>query len=240
MADIRIEYPDRSPGYAEVWTDIDEGYAGMYSNLKKVQGQLPLELDESTLKRVWFLTISGSGEVRRLSAEAPELLGELERADVVFGDVGGISALKSHVHPAATRLLGLGVVRLSSRPCEADESGLVRLYPSGISGSPLISWDAVVNWLSSTLSSIRLEDVRSKLAETRAEERHAFLGATFTSPSDVFFALEDYEESLPARDPDLPPEITHVWLMRAFVPGGCIAWFPDRGWFNPKYHWATD
>ena len=27
MADIRIEYADRSPGYVEVWTDIEPGYA---------------------------------------------------------------------------------------------------------------------------------------------------------------------------------------------------------------------
>ena len=58
MTDIRIDHPDKAPSFVEVWTDIDEGYAAMYSRIMKPQGQLPLELAEPTLKRVWFVSLS--------------------------------------------------------------------------------------------------------------------------------------------------------------------------------------
>lgn len=240
MPDIRIDHPDTAPSFAEVWTDIDEDYAAMYSRIMKPHGQLPLELVDPTLKRVWFVTISGAGNVRRLEKEVGTLLAHLERSGLTFEHVLEHGPMKSHSDHVVQTLVRRGVVRLSSRPCEAEEQGIVRFYPGGISGSPRISWETFITWVNETLWSPRLKDVRSKLAETRADERHVVVGVTYSSPSDVFFALDDYEQGLPFHDPDVPPEITHVWLMRAIGSGGCIAWFPDRGWFTPRYHWATD
>lgn len=240
MADIRIDHPDKAPSFAEVWTDIDEGYAAMYSRIMKPQGQLPLELVEPALKRVWFVTLSGSSNVRRLGTDIGALLAHLERSGSTFEHVVEHASMKSHSDHVVQTLVKRGVVKLSSRSCKAEEQGIVRFYPGGISGSPRISWETFITWVNETMWSPRLKDVRSKLAETKADERHVFVGVTYSSPSDVFFGLDDYEEGLPSHAPDVPPEITHVWLMRTPVPGRCVVWFPDRGWFNPVYHWATD
>jgi hypothetical protein len=135
--------------------------------------------------------------------------------------------------------LSQGVVRVSSRLCGSDEHGTILLLPHGISGPPTITWEPVLDWITRTTASKRMEDVRTKLAASEAEERHLFLGITYSSPSDVFFALKHEERSLPRQGPRLPREITHLWLMPAASPGRCIAWFPDRGWFDVSDHWAT-
>lgn len=240
MADIRIDHPDEAPSFAEVWTDMDEGYAAMYSRIMKPQGQLPLELIQPMLKRVWFVTLSRFSNVQRLETEVGTLLAKLERSGLTFEQVLEHGSMTSHPDHVVQNLVKRGVVRLSSRRCQAEEQGIVRFYPSGISGSPRISWEAFISWVNETLWSPRLEDVRSKLAETRADERHVFVGVTYSSPSDVFFGLDDHEDALPLHDPELPPEVTHVWLMRTPIPGRCIAWAPEDGWFNPMHHWTTD
>lgn len=236
MPDIRIEHLGRGPDYVEVWTDTDPDYAAMEARLLKPKKELPLELAAPGLSRVWWVVVSGATKIDQLEAEVEEVLSRLERGGVTFERV---AELTSSDDPGAKRLLHLGVIRISSRPCTPDELGTIRVSPAGISGSPTISWETVFAWLSQTLFSARLKDVRSKLAATGSTERHLFLGSTFTSPSDVFFALDDYRRGLPHEPPKLPQEITHLWLMRASCPGRCIAWFPERGWFDVSRHWAT-
>ncbi len=240
MADVRIDHPDDTSSFAEVWTDIDEGYAAMYSNIMKAHGQMPLEIVDSRLSRVWFLTLSASANVRSLESEVGTLMAHLELSDFPLGSILEWASLESHSNSVVRRLAKTGVVKLSSRSCKAGERGIVRFYPEGISGSPTISWDNFVDWLDETLRSSRLKDVRAKLLQTGVNERHLFVGGTYSSPSDVFFGLDYHEEGLPTRTPLLPREITHVWLMRAPVPGRCVALFPDRGWFNPMCSWATE
>jgi hypothetical protein len=73
MNDIRIEYADRRPGYVEVWTDIERGYAKTYSRLMSRGSQLPQELSVAALRREWFVTVSGRSDLRRLEAEIQSL-----------------------------------------------------------------------------------------------------------------------------------------------------------------------
>lgn len=236
MPDIRIEHRCLRPTFVEVWTDTNPSYAAMYSSLMKAGNGLPLELTMPGLVRVWWVVISGSANVVRLRAELGPLLAELEREGLTFERTGEVERSDD---PRLKELSCRGVVRVSSRPRLEGEPGTIRLLPNGISGSPTIAWDSVVDWLGRTMFSARFDDVRSKLAATGAGARHAFVGPTFSSPSDVFFALGAFEESLPHDPPDLPPEITHLWLMRVSPPGRCLAWFPSVGWFDVSRRWAT-
>ncbi|MGH9891533.1 MAG: hypothetical protein ACREA0_06025, partial [bacterium] len=120
------------------------------------------------------------------------------------------------------------------------QHGVVRMYPAGVVGPSVMQWEPLIEWIAQTVSSPRLADVQTKLARTEADERHAVLGVTFTSPGDVFFALSIEEQTLPSEPPGLPRGITHLWLMNASSPGRCIAWFPDRGWLDVRWHWATE
>jgi hypothetical protein len=234
MPDISIEYADRPPGYVEVWTDIDSEYAETWSLLMKRQRQLPNVTMARRLHRDWQVTI-GAAHLGRLEAEMEDLLARLEAAGEVFERVAPLHVLQSNPNLSVRRLLELGVVMLGSRPWDM---GIISLLPSGIHGPAIHTWEPVLPWIEQTLSG--LPDVRKKLAMTHAEERHVFLGATFTSPPSVFFGLTTDVQTLPTESPKVPSEITHLWMMNARSGDRCIAWFPDRGWFDPARCWATD
>lgn len=235
MADIRIDYADRPSAFIEVWNDIDQNYAAMYAELIREQHQLPNVVPAVRLHRAWQVALGRTAHVGNLKDEMEELLSALEDAGETFQIVATERVLRSRAHPAVRRLCDLGVVMLGSGP---SDHGEVRLLPAGTSGPLIADWETVLGWIAETLTSSRMADVRTKLAKTNAAQRHVFIGVTFTSPGEVFFALAMDEQSLPDEAPTLPPEITHLWLMNA-AGGRCIAWFPDRGWFEPQQHWAT-
>ncbi len=238
MVDIRIDYDGREPGYVEVTTDIDGGYAGMWSWLMR-GGRIPHERPAPGLLRIWAVVVSGAThtQTRALEAELEGLLGGLERAGAVFERVATLEVLRRYEHPAVRRLLQLGVIELSSAP--SPLVGLIRMYPAGIVGPRIPSWDMVIDWIENTLAGPALSDVRAKLADTLAPERHVFLGVSYTSPGSVFFPLQNDERSLPPRPPRLPPQITHFWITTTSIDR-CIAWFPVKGWFDTRDNWATE
>lgn len=193
----------------------------------------------ATVRRDWFVTVAGTSDLRILEGELEGLLADLEAHGVTFESVADRRALTHQQDENVRRLLELGVVTLScGLPSSGD--GSVRLYPERVEGPAAVAWAPVVNWIGETLASVRLLDVRTKLMKTGAPERHVFLGITFTSPGEVYFALSLQEPTLPDEPPKLSDEITHVWLMNAPPLGRCLAWFPDRGWLDVRQHWVTD
>lgn len=239
MADIRIDYADHRPGFVEVWADVNPRYAATYSRLMSRGQSLPLELPMASVRRDWFVTVGSTSNLRVLEAELEGLLAGLEARGVTFETVADRRALSSQSDEDLRRLLQLGVVMLSCG-APSSEDGLARLYPEGVEGPGVVACAPVVSWVEETLASERLLDVRTKLMKTGAPERHVFLGVTFTSPGEVYFALSLREPTLPDGPPKLPGEITHVWLMNAPPLGRCLAWFPDRGWLDVRRHWVTD
>lgn len=74
-------------------------------------------------------------------------------------------------------------------------------------------------------------DVRSKLARSECDERHAFVlvpGFT-TAPFEVADLLMRDDAPLPTAPPRLPTEITHVWIASTWTSGHGVRWSPD-GW----------
>jgi hypothetical protein len=71
------------------------------------------------------------------------------------------------------------------------------------------------------------------LAATGAAERHAVIGVTSSSPGEAVFALSRWHSSLPGRLPQLPVEITHLWLL-GVIYDRHLAWYPEHGWFNTQ------
>ena len=240
MVDIRIEYADCETAYLEVTTDIESGYAAMWSALMK-SGQIPQVVPMAKLHRRWSVTLSGASHRQRRSfdAELEALLASLEATGLTFQWVTPVEALKASPDASVKRLLDLGVVSLCSAPAQPTD-GSALLYPDGIAGQLVNSWEPFLNWISETLASPKLADVRQKLMRTGSAERHLFLGITSTSPAEVYFALTIREHGLPAVAPTLPTEITHLWLWNVAGGDRCVVWFPDRGWLDAARHWVTD
>jgi hypothetical protein len=238
MVDVRIEYANREPAYLEVTTDIEHGYAAMWSGLMK-SGQIPQVVTMPSLHRQWSVTLSGAIQRRSLDAELEELLANMEACGLTYQQVAAVENLTATANASVRRLLDLGVVKLSSAPAQSGPVGAL-LYPDGITAPAVASWKPFLDWISETLESPKLADVRNKLMRTRAAERHVFLGITFSSPSAVYFALTVDEKGLPGMAPILPPEITHLWLWNIAGGDRCVVWFPDRGWLDVARHWVTE
>ena len=135
-------------------------------------------------------------------------------------------------------LVALGVVSVGSRPTQPDEQGLVRLLPEGTIGPAEFSWEPFFEWLHRTLSSPQAGRKVEKLVATGSNERHLMLGLPRSGPSDVYFALIE-EVGVPSSPPALPDGITHLWVFGAQNFRRVLAWFPEKGWFDVRDHWAT-
>lgn len=236
MPDLRIDYPRRVPGYAEVWRDIEPGYAAMF---RKVAG--PREISAARLGRIWWVTLSGAAPVDQLVRELPDLVAQMDAAGEKFEIVPPRGALAQSDSPRVRRAVQLGVVEFASRPTRDGENGTIFLCPDGVYGPSQVDWEAFLKWVEDCAAGPRAADNRRKLAATRADERHLIIGATFTSPGEAFFALSESTGvgAVPPRAPNLPSEITHVWVLPAQSAGRCLVWFPDRGWLDTMQHWAT-
>lgn len=216
MPDIRIEYAAKPAAYVEVVADINPSYAAMNRAISKGVQSLPSD-------RIWWVRLSGQSNVNELRRRLPTLLGggTIDQAE-------------------AQQLAEMGVTVEGPAIPRPGQTGGIHLLPAGIKGSPLPAWGYLLDWLAAFLSSSERHDVRSKLASTNAGERHAFVGASFTTNENAFFALyEEGRPELPASNPTLPPEITHLWVWTTPALGRCLAWFPETGWIDVADHWAT-
>jgi hypothetical protein len=228
MPDLRIEYPDRAPGFAEVVADMDPAYGLMWDKTIRAAA-LPLP----GLNRVWHLTVTPACATHELRAVLPQALAALTAKGLTFDhhhDEDHLHRLDDH---EVVRLVTAGVVGIDSRPVRAGEQAGVSLGPQGVSGPFTVEWDPVQDWLDGVLVSSNLADVRSKLAATGAAERHAVIGVTSSSPGEAVFALSRWHSSLPGRPPQLPAEITHLWLLGSFADRH-LAWYPEYDWFNTQ------
>lgn len=91
--------------------------------------------------------------------------------------------------------------------------------------------DPIAAWVGPFLRDER-PDVVAKLGRSGAPERHAFVlvpGFT-TAPFAVTELLMRPRVALPLAKPDLPAEVTHVWVVGMWYGvEGCF-WSPDEGW----------
>ncbi len=89
-------------------------------------------------------------------------------------------------------------------------------------------WQAALHELETFLGGPATEDVRYKLAKSRFARRHAFVRVDNHSPMPAWWLFRKMTLKLPARPPQLPPEITDVWW-----------WTGHRGWrWSPPSGWS--
>ncbi|WP_405147672.1 hypothetical protein OG589_08460 [Sphaerisporangium sp. NBC_01403] len=235
MPDLKIVYSGGRTAYGEVTLDIDESYAALGSEVLKRQYQVAAP----SLKRIWWVTLSPKVRVNRLERSLPLTLQKLEATGDTFETVLFEQRLREHRNPLVRVLAEVGVIRLASRPIQPSEAGLIHIGAGGTGGPVELDWASFIEYVASFLSDESRADVRLKLAATEADERHAFVGLTFTTPWPAYHALNHAYSGLPPEPPRLPAEITHLWVW-AYPLGRCIGWFPDQGWFDPRGRWATD
>jgi hypothetical protein len=190
-----------------------------------------------TLAGGWRVELTPTANAKRILRELPSLLAELERR--------GVEELESDYlsGPLVHQVRQLGITAASQGPTDYPGS----IYPLidqkrwilPPTASPRVS---VSSWITGFLSAPERSDVRRKLARSGADRRHAFILVPAFSivPVNVVRILihDDEPEQLPP--PNIPSEVTDVWVASTLALGSGVRWSADGGWERFSTKLSTD
>ncbi|CAL9417883.1 hypothetical protein SUDANB130_01786 [Streptomyces sp. enrichment culture] len=178
----------------------------------------------------WMVSLLPTSRAKRVRAELPKFLAELERTGIqqlseVHGPTGKLS----------DRAERLGIVSAYQSPTTDFPGSIyctISLPPEQSGGFVPDTGDAFAHWVGGWLREPQGADNLRKLQRSGAAERHLFLllpGFT-TAPFEAFDPLIRPEGPLPEAAPQLPEEITHLWAMSTWSTGDGFHWSPEAGW----------
>lgn len=224
MHDLDILYSDRATGAVEVTAAADATTIEFW-NIVNGGGRWVVE----DIQGGWNLTVNPAARARRLQRELPDLLRQLEALEV-----REIRPRRHPDHPLDILARDLGVRHAAQHGTSFPGSIYITVdLPAERTGGFVgDNGDALALWIGPFLHHRDVQDVRSKLADSGAEERHAFLFFPgFTSaPFSVSDLLMRDGAPLPTVPPSLPDEVTHLWAVSGWATGDGFRWSPDEGW----------
>jgi hypothetical protein len=226
MHDLDIRVPGEAVEAVEVTAAVDERATELWKVANRDGRWVAPDLGGG-----WFVYVDPRAPRRRarLRRDLPLFLQELESLGI--GEYPSPTVAPSHLEPAASRL---GVVR--ARQNRTAYPGSIYVQPE----LPLDQWagfaqpkaDAIATWISHFLTDERCADVRQKLAASGATARHAFV--IVAALPGVPFAVTDVlirdDAAVPTIPPELPNEITHVWIASTWSSGIGFRWDANSGW----------
>lgn len=213
QVDALIKYPSGDAAL-EIIADVESAFEAQWNALEKYGRSLQVP----GLRSRWSVQIKRTAQVRKLQTAIGPILLDLQ--------AGSHDAL-----PDAAVALGVTM----AYPIEGEPVGEVHFHPQGWSGLGGLTIDELVSDV------LRLQDdVPAKLAAHQADEKHAFIWVTIGSSHNTQSQLENRPQPLPKTAPFLPDGVTHVWVAGSFSSQGCLAWFPDRGWWRAPDYTAVD
>lgn len=190
----------------------------------------------------WMLHLRPTARAKRILEELPGLLQELEGQGIT--EIPSRPRGRKVLEPIERRARALGI--LSGNQSGTDFPGSIYLtieQSADRTGGVVDSTgSAVPSWVRDFLMEPNQSDVLSKLARSGAIERHAFIlvPGFSTAPFGVVDMLwRDNDDVVPTMLPDLPDQVTHVWLMGFWTVGSGLRWSPDRGWERFKRQFAV-
>jgi len=220
MYDLAIRYLDGHVGAVEVVMAADPEHVELWNVLHR-HGRTIIP----SLAGGWLVTVQVPTRANSLFRDLPDFLGQLEAMGIRHFD-----SRSANLPPA------LMAIATANRIAHATQSGTA--FPGSVyfTFDPKASYvpdtAVLVDWVSSFLAASETRDVRKKLVESGASERHVFvlLPPFSLAPDGAPEILLDESPTLPSEPPSLPSEITHVWLTSTWSAGHGMRWSPDRGW----------
>jgi hypothetical protein len=182
------------------------------------------------LRGGWLVTVLPSCRVRQLKAELPTLLRRLEADDITDLDLAD-GPTSDWLEPLIERL---GIT--SAYQGETSRPGSIYLTLELVSeragGQVPSNGDAVAAWCGAFLRDPKQADVLDKLRRSGASERHAFVFVPGLTPAPwpVPYLLMADPVPLPTIAPDLPSDVTNVWVASKWSTTTGLRWSPDVGW----------
>ena len=178
----------------------------------------------------WMVSLEPSARAKRLKTELPRLLRELE--------ICGLTELRPWRGSARGHLAEvareLGVASAGQRATDFPGSIYItiQLPTERAGGFVADTGDALPTWVAEFLRAPKRRDVLDKLARSGRSERHAFvlLPGFAEAPFGVTDLLMLDSAPLPLADPQLPDDVTHVWLVSGWASGRGFRWCRTSGW----------
>ncbi len=237
MHDLNIISMDGSPAAVEVTFAYDPDSKELW---KLVNGRGERWTVED-LQGGWMLTLKPTARAKRLRTELPAFLGELEGQGVT--EIPGQRRRLEVPESIEGRARSLGIVTGNQSGTNFPGSIYCTIERLGdrAGGAVDSTGSAVPGWVRDFLLDPNQSDVLGKLARSGASERHAFIlvPALTSAPFGVVDMLwRDEDDAVPTAAPDLPDQVTHVWLMAFWNIGSGLRWSHDGGWerFERQFH----
>lgn len=225
MHDLDIVHAGRSRAAVEVTAAADGDSIALWKLMNGGHGRWTVD----ELRGGWMVTVSPAARAKRLRKELPVLLAEMENMNVpelrlgwkrdglldgIADDLGVTDAFRGDTSFPGSIYITLEL--------PAERSGGV-VAETGC---------ALAEWIGDFLRDPDQHDVLEKLARSGASERHAFvfLPGFTTAPFPVSDLLMRTGAPLPIEQPELPPEVTHVWIVSTWSSGVGFRWSPETGW----------
>jgi hypothetical protein len=224
MHDLTVRYVDRPEAPCEITQAVDPELLEFW-RLFEAEGRWIVD----GLDGGWAVLVPPSARVRRLRTELPNLLRDFESQGI--RQFRASSGNQGHLGKRAERL---DVHRLFQG--STDFPGSIYVLPDLPAGRttgfvPDLS-DALASWISHFLRDEERIDVLEKLRDSGAAETHVFvMVAPFADvPFEVTEALIRREPTLPRVAPELPAEVTDVWIVSGWASGAGFRWSAAHGW----------
>lgn len=183
------------------------------------------------LRGGWMVSVSPLTRAKRIRAELPTLLGQLEERGV--GQYS--TSWRTPVDPLEVALTDLGV--LDAGQGATDYPGSVYMTiersPERTGGGVPGTGEPLSQWVGHFLHASEQRDVLAKLRRAvGAAERHAFVivPGFSTAPFPVTDLLWRSDGPVPVSPPELPEPVTHAWVMSTWSIGRGLRWDPEVGW----------
>jgi hypothetical protein len=228
MYDLSIDYVDRPRGAAEVTREVDGSVLALSKVIYSQDGRGRWIIPE--LRGGWAVSLRPSANGKRVVKELPPLLAQLESNGVTSTNTWDDDPAAPFISEATS----LGIVNATQYETSYRGSvyPLVALRDDRSGGVEAATANAPAEWIGAFLRDAKRADVLAKLDRSEACERHVFIVvAGLGEPSfDVFDPLTRQDVQLPTVQPDLPPEVTHVWLTTTWNGGRGLRWDPAAGW----------
>jgi hypothetical protein len=224
MHDLVIRYPDGRVAVVEVTSAEDQRRAGDYGALRRQ----PVLRDER-IEGGWLVILKEGASVNKARRLLPNVLFRFEEAGLTE-----VSVSRSHEDHAWARELLLEV------GAQSASSGIMESGAIGLTGAMRVEWlssdpDDVVTFVERFSRSA--DDNLRKLRHAGADERHLFIwGGVFPQDWASLRPLGLDIDALPSRAPNLPPEITDVWVAaESERPSRIVHWNAAEGWHEAGY-----
>jgi hypothetical protein len=221
--DCLIRYPGREPAALEITTLTDQATRELVTLLSK-----PLPVEPKLY--AWRVTPYPGTSMKELRRHVPRLIELCEAAGVTDPD-----NLDPVENDPAMQWFDAAPVEIAGYPTNGQPS--VQLLRPPISGATKDSLSALAQALGPACEKPLVVGKIDKLKASKLEECHLFLFVDDSGlPFGPYYALA-IDQGIPLVVPDVPADVSDVWMASGYQLGGVLRWCRESGWSR---HWPFD